>query len=168
MKLLFTSFQTWLPHQKSNSSDELLAIIQEQKNFSASGYFLRQLPVDREIASQKAIATINQIKPQGIICCGMAESRQELTIEYCARDGEQCLYTKVDLEDLVSNLAHTSISHDAGKFVCESLYFNILSHIQISDLEMPCIFVHVPVFTSGNTDILLQDFESIISYFLTA
>ena len=168
MKLLFTSFQTWLPHQKSNSSDEILAMIQERVKFSAFGHFLRQLPVDSEVASQKAIATINQIKPQGIICCGMAESRQELTIEYCAKDGDKCLYTTVDLEDLVGNLAYTSISYDAGKFVCEGLYFNVLKHIQISDFKVPCIFVHVPVFTSKNTDILLQDFESIISFFLTA
>ena len=168
MKLLLTTFQTRLPHQKSNSSDELLAMIQKQENFSASGHFLRQLPVDREIASQKAIAAINKIQPQGIICCGMAESRQELTIEYCAKDGEKCLYTTVDLEDLVANLAYTSISHDAGKFVCESLYFNVLKHIQLSDFKVPCIFVHVPIFTSENTDILLQDFKSIMSYFLTA
>ena len=167
MKLLFTSFQTWLPHQKSNSSDELLAMIQKRGKFSASGYFLRQLPVDREVASQKAITTINQIQPQGIICCGMAESRQELTIESCANCGHECLHTTVDLEDLIGNLAYTSISHDAGKFVCESLYFNILKHIQISNLKVTCIFVHVPVFTVENTDIILQDFESIISYFLT-
>ena len=168
MKLLFTSFQTWLPHQKSNSSDELLAMIQERGDFSASGHFLRQLPVDSDLASQKAIATINQIKPQGIICCGMAESRQELTIESCANNDEECLYTTVDLEDLVGNLAYSSISHDAGKFVCESLYYNVLKHIQLSDFKVSCIFVHVPVFTSENTNILLQDFESIIRYFLTA
>ncbi len=167
MKLLFTSFQTWLPHQKSNSSDELLAMIQERENFPASGHFLRQLPVDRELASQQAIATINQIKPQGIICCGMAESRQELTIESRANEGKKCLYTDVDLEDLLGNLANSSISHDAGKFVCESLYFNVLKYIQSSNFQVPCIFVHVPVFTLKNTEILLQDFESIISYFLT-
>ena len=159
MKLLFTSFQTWLPHQKSNSSDELLAMIQERGQFAASGHFLRQLPVDRELASREAIATINQIKPQGVICCGMAESRLELTIESCANESEQCLYTNVDLEDLLDNLANTYISHDAGKFVCESLYYNVLKHLQISNLKVPCIFVHVPVVTLENTEILLQDFE---------
>ncbi|MGK7895189.1 MAG: peptidase C15 [Xenococcus sp. (in: cyanobacteria)] len=167
MTLLFTSFQTWLPHQKNNSSDQLLAMIQKRDLFSASGHFLRQLPVDRKIASQKAIAIINQIKPRGVICCGMAESRPELTIESCANDGQKCLSTTVNLEDLVNNLASTSISHDAGKFVCESLYFNILSHIHISNLKVPCIFVHVPVMTLENQDILLQDFEEIISYFLS-
>jgi len=162
--LLFTSFQTWLPHQKSNSSDELLAIIQERKVLAASGYFLRGLPVDREAASQQAIAIIKQIKPQTIICCGMAESRQHLTIESCANYGQECLNTTVNLEYLVHNLAATSISHDAGKFVCEALYFNVLKHVQSSKLQIPCLFVHVPVLTSENTDILVQDFESIISY----
>lgn len=167
MKLLFTSFQTWLPHQKSNSSDQLLAMIQEQELFSASGHFLRQLPVDRDLASQRAIATINQLKPRGIICCGMAESRPELTIESRAYNGKQCLYTTVNLADLINNLAYTYISHDAGKFVCESLYFNVLNHIQISNFNLPCIFVHFPVLTSENKAILLQEFELITRYFLT-
>lgn len=167
MKLLFTSFQTWLPHQKSNSSDELLAMIQERKTVAASEYFLRQLPVEREAASQQAIAIIKKIKPQTIICCGMAESRQKLTIESCASHDQECLYTKVNLKDLVSNLVATSISHDAGKFVCESLYFNVLKYVQNSEFNASCIFVHVPVLTSENKDILLKDFESVIHYFLT-
>ena len=162
--LLFTSFQTWLPHQESNSSDELLGLIQERETLSASGYFLRQLPVDREVASQQAIATIKKIQPQGIICCGMAESRPKLTIESCANYGQECLSTTVNLEELVDNLAATSISHDAGKFVCEALYFNVLNYVQNTKLQLPCIFVHVPVLTSENTDILVQDFEAIIDY----
>ena len=141
-------------------------MIQERKNFSAPGYFLRQLPVDREVASQRAIATINEIKPRGIICCGMAESRQKLTIEHQASYGKRYLYTNVNLENLVSNLAHTSISYDAGKFVCEALYFKVLEHIELANFAVPCIFVHVPVLTAKNTKILLQDFELIISYFL--
>ena len=166
MKLLFTSFQTWLPHQKSNSSDELLAMIQEEEFSWTSGHFLRQLPVERKLASQKAITTINEIRPEGIICCGMAESRTKLTIEYSANQGQKCLTTRVDLEDLVSNLANSSISHDAGKFVCESLYFNVLNHLQLSNYQTPCIFVHVPVLTADNSHMLRQDFASIIRYFL--
>ncbi|MEM9274605.1 MAG: peptidase C15 [Cyanobacteria bacterium P01_F01_bin.143] len=162
--LLFTSFQTWLPHQESNSSDELLAIVQKRKKLAASGYFLRQLPVEREVASQQAITTIKKVQPQGIICCGMAESRPELTIEFCANYGQECLSTTVNLEDLVNNLAATSISHDAGKFVCEALYFNVLNYLQNAKLQLPCIFVHVPILTSKNTDILVQDFAAIISY----
>ncbi|ELS02075.1 hypothetical protein Xen7305DRAFT_00017860 [Xenococcus sp. PCC 7305] len=141
-------------------------MIQKRNLLSASGYFLRQLPVDRVLASQKAIATIKRINPQGVICCGMAESRQNLTIESCANKDTKCLSTTVNLVDLMGNLAGTSISHDAGKFVCESLYFDILSYLQSAKPDLPCIFVHVPVFNSENTDLVLKDFESIISYFL--
>lgn len=30
-KILFTSFETWLPHQSSNASDDLLVIWQKEK-----------------------------------------------------------------------------------------------------------------------------------------
>ena len=48
-KVLLTSFQTWLEHQKSNSSDDLLNTISSSKIYnheSNSLFFLRQLPVD--------------------------------------------------------------------------------------------------------------------------
>jgi pyroglutamyl-peptidase len=69
-KILLTSFQTWLPHQVSNSSDDLLAKIQDEAFLSASLTFLRQLPVDVLLASQKAIATIQVLQPHVVICCG--------------------------------------------------------------------------------------------------
>jgi pyroglutamyl-peptidase len=61
-KILLTSFQTWLPHQVSNSSDDLLTKIQEQE-FAAVLTFLRRLPVDVALASSKAIAIIQTLQP---------------------------------------------------------------------------------------------------------
>ena len=67
-KLLLTSFQTWLPHQKSNSSDDLLKIIQEQQLSLGYLLILRKLPVDKELATQKVIEEIERIKPQSLVC----------------------------------------------------------------------------------------------------
>ena len=163
-KLLLTSFQTWLPHQKSNSSDDLIAIVEKQPCDFASLFCLRQLPVNIEQASKKAIATIEQIQPDGIICCGMAESRKYLTIESNAVYKDQCLYTSINLPDLVDLLTDTTISNDAGKFVCEGLYYQVLNYIQFSQKHIPCLFVHVPKLNSSNLQIIQQDFNSILSY----
>ncbi len=54
MQLLLTSFRTWLPHQKSNSSDELLEIVATKSKDQY--YFLRKLPVDLGLASRQAIS----------------------------------------------------------------------------------------------------------------
>ncbi|MEG3979066.1 peptidase C15, partial [Microcoleus sp. herbarium8] len=143
-KILLTSFDTWLPHQKSNSSDDLLAKISRIQSLPYSLTFLQKLPVDFQLAPKLAIAQIDQLQPDTIICCGMAESRQKLTVESCACcDGGEIMKTAVNLEPLVADLAATEISHEAGKFVCEALYYAVLKHISDAQMTAKCIFVHV-------------------------
>ena len=157
-KILLTSFDTWLSHQKSNSSDDLLAKISQIKSLPDSLTFLRKLPVDFQLAPNLAIAKINQLQPDTIICCGMAESRQKLTVESCACCESDILKTAVNLEPLVADLAVTEISHEAGKFVCEALYYAVLKHIFDSQIAAKCIFVHVPNLTPDNADRMVADF----------
>jgi pyroglutamyl-peptidase len=164
IKLLLTSFQTWLPHQISNSSDDLLAIIEEEQENFNDLYFLRKLPVNTQLATQKVIETITIINPQGIICCGMAESREILTIESNAVCGKDCIFTQINLDSLLTSLVYTVISHNAGKFVCEGLYYQILKYTQNHHLNIPCIFVHVPLLHKKNLDKIQQDFIAIIDF----
>lgn len=164
IKLLVTSFQTWLPHQTSNSSDDLLEIIESKQDIFNYLYFLRRLPVDTQIATNQVIETIKVIKPQGIICCGMAESRELLTIESNAICGENCIFTPVNLDSLLASLIYTKISHDAGKFVCEGLYYQVLKYVENQNLNIPCIFVHVPILEQDNIDKIQQDFTAIVDF----
>jgi pyroglutamyl-peptidase len=160
--ILLTSFDTWLPHQKSNSADDLLEKVSALKSLSYSLNLLRKLPVDFELAPDLAIARIDQLQPDAIICCGMAETRQNLTLESCACGDRDILQTPVNLELLVTDLTATEISHDAGKFVCEALYYAVLKHICNSQIAAQCIFVHVPILTADNTDRIVADFLSIL------
>ncbi|NER22308.1 MAG: peptidase C15 [Symploca sp. SIO1C2] len=161
-KLLLTSFQTWLPHQKSNSSDDLLEKIAQQESFPYSLNYLRQLPVDTVQASSRVIAKIEHLRPDSILLCGMAEKRTQLTVESCATCGDTQLRTKVDLKQLVTGLAVTEISDEAGKFVCEGLYYQILKHLQGRNFNMNCIFVHVPLLTGDNFSGVIDDFRLLI------
>jgi pyroglutamyl-peptidase len=163
MSLFLTSFTTWLPHQKSNASDDLLAMILQENRDDC--YYLRQLPVEIKAASQKAIAIIQAIQPSAIICCGMAESRAKLTIESNARCDRDCLQTTVNLPQLIAYLTNTYISENAGQFVCEGLYYQILNYLQINNLTIPCIFVHVPILTAHNQKNIVQDFNCILNFF---
>ena len=162
-RILLTSFQTWLPHQKSNSSNDLLLEI-EKRSFCSdiSLFFLKELPVDVKLASQKVISKIERQKPDVVICCGMAEKRDTLTIESNASYKECCLFTSVDLTRLSRNLKITKISNDAGKFVCEGLYYEVLNFIQSHNRDLSCIFLHVPLLNSGNLDLIVEDFCSIL------
>ncbi|MBE9161927.1 MULTISPECIES: peptidase C15 [Microcoleaceae] len=162
-KILLTSFDTWRSHQQSNSSDDLLANISQIQSLPDSLTFLRKLPVDSQLAANLAIAQINQLQPDIIICCGMAESREKLTVESCACCDADILKTTVNLEQLVADLAVTEISHEAGKYVCEDLYYAVLKHIYDSQISTQCIFVHVPILTPDNTDKIVVDFLSIVN-----
>ncbi len=148
-KILFTSFTTWLPDQKSNSSDDLLQeILDLHPQYVAS--FLRQLPVDIELASKSAIAKIAELQPDIIICCGMAQSRSQLTVEAKASDRDEWLNTRVNLHQLIAGIDGIEISYDAGKFVCEGLYYSVLKYLQDSQLSSHCIFVHIPLLSQDN------------------
>ncbi|MCL1471026.1 peptidase C15 [Argonema antarcticum] len=167
-KILLTSFTTWLPHQKSNSSDDLLIEFAKSTHrnppvaTSPSLTFLRQLPVDVQQASTRAIAQIDSINPDIIICCGMAESRQQLTVESNATSAKDMIKTWVNIEQLIADLKVTEISHDAGKFVCEGLYYSILKYLRDRKLNIWCIFVHVPIITPDNMVSIKTDFSVII------
>ena len=161
-KILLTSFQTWLAHQRSNASDDLLEEIAQLNSLSPSLTFLRQLPVDVPQSSRRVIDKIEELQPDVIICCGMAECRTKLTVESCATCNNDLLKTSVSLEKLVAELASTEISHDAGKFVCEGLYYEVLSYLRSRNLHTCCIFVHVPVLTPENLPAIVADFRLII------
>lgn len=188
IKILLTSFQTWLPHQESNSSDDLLSHIEELEFPGISLTFLRQLPVDVDGAKDCAIAKIEELQPHAIICCGMAESRTILTVESGANSYYRSssldsttlaeiesksdgilLKTSINLEELVAGLGVTTISHNAGKFVCEGLYYQILDYLgclgqaKLSHpINISCIFVHVPILTPDNLSDIVTDFCRIL------
>lgn len=166
-QILLTSFTTWLPHQKSNSSDDLIAKLHELYLINNDLQLppltvIRKLPVEVQQASNLVNSKITEIQPTAIICCGMAESRSQLTVESNASCGDLILRSSTDLEHLIAELSATQISHDAGKFVCEGLYFAVLNYITTQKLNSNCLFVHVPILTGENMQKVTEDFIIII------
>jgi len=164
-QLLLTSFTTWLPHQKSNAADDLLLELM-QTPLPPTVHFLRQLPVDFVLAPQQAIAQIQQLQPNCVICCGMAESRTRLSVESRAVSGDRVLHTCFDLPQLVAELPMTEISHDAGRFVCNTTYYKVLEHLQ--DSPGRGLFVHVPILTAINREAIVRDFQQLLMRILAA
>ena len=161
-KILLTSFTTWLPHQKTNSADDILEKISQINYTFAALNFLRQLPVNIQLASDIVMKKAQVLEPNLIICCGMAERRLHLSIESNATCDGKILQTNIDLEKLVKENDRVKISHDAGKFVCEGLYYSVLKWINRHQLPVNCIFVHVPILTEQNFNLVLNDFEFIL------
>jgi pyroglutamyl-peptidase len=162
-RFLLTSFDTWLCDQQSNSSDDLLKEVAKLETLPHHLTFLRQLPVDVQLSSDSVIQKINELQPDYIICCGMAASRMQLTVEVCATCAESVLQTGVDLEELIFGASAIEISHDCGKFVCEGLYYSVLDYLRQYHLRAHCIFVHVPVLNQENLLSIVADFVLIIN-----
>lgn len=61
-RILLTSFDIWLKAQQSNSSDDLLLEVTKLDLIPHDLSFLRQLPVDVQLASTQVIEQINAIQ----------------------------------------------------------------------------------------------------------
>ena len=99
--VLITTFATWKSNQLTNSSDELLAAVSQIYPLPPSVYLLRQLPVNTPVAREMAIAQIIRLQPQIMLCCGMAELREKLSLESRAVVGKQVLQTSIHLTELI-------------------------------------------------------------------
>ncbi len=160
--ILLTSFDIWMSHHQSNSSDDLLEKVSQVRGIPHDLHFLRKLPVDFQEAPKQAIAKINELQPDLVVCCGMAECRQKLTVEKQARSGNEAIVTPLNLPPLIQDLKLTEISEDAGQFVCEALYYAVLNHLNHHPQKIGALFVHVPLLTPTNFQPIFEDFLDLL------
>lgn len=167
-KLLLTSFRTWKAKQASNASDDLLGHMLAESAWarSLSVHALRQIPVDFQHAPVHVIGEIQDLQPDLVLLCGMAASRKLLNLEQQAIAGHKIRTTSLDLKQIRQGLPYTRVSKNAGRFVCNGLYYAVLSHLQAQPNQTPCLFVHVPVLTAENTGAILQDFQVVLARIL--
>jgi pyroglutamyl-peptidase len=161
--VLITSFTTWKSNQPSNASDDLLEAVVQTRSLPPAVYLLRQLPVNTPVAKDLAVAQITRLQPQVMLCCGMAETRQKLSLETRAIVGFQTLHTPMQLPELMQDLTYSEISNDAGQFVCNSFYFSMMDYFKSNGLSCECLFIHVPILTSANRSQILMDFCKILN-----
>ncbi len=143
--ILITSFQPWRSHQLSNSSDDLIAALTAQNKLPKNSIWIRNVPVSFELAPIRVISELYRYRPQAIICCGMAENRPYLSIEQRATQGSKQIQTTVDLQRLLETTRLSTISYNAGNYVCNALYYSVLESIQKYKLPTVAVFAHVPV-----------------------
>lgn len=159
-RILLTSFDVWEPHQRSNASDDLLELMGDR--LPSETHMLRRIPVDFQRAPAMVLAKMAEVQPDVVVCCGMAESRTVLTVESNGKCQQDVRQTAIALPTLIQVLQATEISHDAGDFVCNHLYYTVLKQIQEQRLPSQCLFVHVPILTATNQQIISDDFAALL------
>ncbi|MBE7386010.1 MAG: peptidase C15 [Leptolyngbya sp. SIO1E4] len=166
--LLLTSFAPWRAHQRSNTSDDLVALLQSRNQLPEETVLMRHLPVHFQLAPCQVIATVAKTRPSIVVCCGMAEQRSLLTLERYARQEGHLLETDLPLPQLCQGTRWTHISDDAGSYVCNHLYYQLLGYGQKKCWPIQCLFVHVPLLTEHNRELIAQDFALILSRLKTS
>ena len=160
-KILVTSFDSWQREQDLNSSGQLLDIVAQTHGDEL--FFLRNLPVETAAATEMVLAAIKTHNPKAILCCGMAASRPDLSLEPQAiSEARERLANPLDLNAFIKGLFNTSVSDDAGDFVCNAVYYNLLNHLKATNDPTPCLFVHVPLLTDDNRAQVQTDFEKML------
>jgi pyroglutamyl-peptidase len=168
MTILITTFQTWLPHQASNSADDLIAYLDQTEQLPIDCHCLRHVPVDFNVAPRQVIAKIAELRPRLVLCCGMAESRSQLSIEGNGYFQSDYCFTSVPLKQIVAQTQNTVISQDAGRFVCNHLYYQVLRHLASAgdagtNSPIPSLFIHVPLLDQSNIAAIAADFLTVLN-----
>jgi len=124
--------------------------------------WLSQVPVSFEMAPIRVINALYRFRPRAVVCCGMAEKRAYLSLEQQGKSVSRSLQTGLNLADLLADTHLSEISHDAGDYVCNALYYRVLAAIQESAIAMPCLFVHVPVLTALTRSLIQADMQLVL------
>jgi len=163
-KFLLTTFTTWQPEQVSNAADDLLALLIQQNRLPRSTSLIRHLPVDVDRATDLVLTAIHQLWPDVVLCWGMDSKRGQFSLEMLAYsdDRSHTLQTSLDGTALVQGLSWMTLSEDAGQFVCNALYYRVLSHIQQQKLQCVCGFLHIPPLTPDNQASLVADVAQVL------
>ncbi|MBD2260208.1 peptidase C15 [Pseudanabaena sp. FACHB-2040] len=160
--ILLTSFAPWKADQRSNSSDDLLVSLQQRQELPDNALLMRQVPVNFHLAPCHIIAKLVELRPAVLICCGMAEKRHCLSLELNGRYEDKTLKTALNLPELIAGTRLTEISHCAGTYVCNHLYFKVLEFIQRTRCSTQAIFIHVPPLNPLNQEFVAADFTLIL------
>lgn len=129
----------------------------------AQTVWLSQVPVSFAIAPIRVINAMYRFCPRAVVCCGMAEKRAYLSLEQQGKGAAQSLQTDLNLVELLADTRLSQISDDAGDYVCNALYYQVLQAIQKRAITTPCLFVHVPVLRESTRSLIQSDMRLVLN-----
>lgn len=165
-KIIASGFTVFNNHE-SNPSSEVLPLLRSE-HFEIHKIVL---PVEYKSATEQLHHQILNLAPSFVLMLGLAHSRSTLSLEKVAinladaeiadnsgvvllnetlvHGGAPAIFSKLPLREWKQELAsnRVQVSHSAGSYVCNSLYYNMLHFFP----QTPSLFVHLPP-SEGATD----------------
>ncbi|AUW40120.1 MULTISPECIES: pyroglutamyl-peptidase I [Serratia] len=131
---------------------------------------VRQLACVLGLSNQQLIAAIEELRPKAVICLGLAGGRGEISVERVAINlidaripdnaGKQPIdipvveggpvgyFSTLPVKAIVHHLHQAGIpaavSHTAGTYNCNQLFYGLSHHIASQNLAIKGGFIHIP------------------------
>ena len=181
MKILISGFK---PFNQENINPSIL--IANKLKETHKDIEVIELNVEYNNDSNKLLNKIRQSNPNIIILLGQAGGRSKISLEYFAlnmqsapikdnkgelilnrtinENGNEAYKSTIDLKQIVSDIneEQLAISYHAGTFICNEIYYNALKYIQDNNLNIPCVFIHIPYIKEqivGKNNVLYLEFD---------
>lgn len=166
-KILLTGFEPFLKF-RSNPTE---AAVKELNGQEIGEYIVtgKVYPVVFDKITQLITADIKEVKPDAVICLGLAGGRHTIDIERIAINcidgrvdndgfnpngekideaGPDGLFSTLPVKDIEAVLKENEmparISNTAGTYLCNNVMYSALNHIRVNNLDIPAGFIHVP------------------------
>ena len=173
MSILLTGFE---PFDGASVNPSWEAVLRVPATVAGHAVHRLRLPVVYQQAAEEMLAEIRRVKPEIVICCGVAAGRGGVTPELVALNyrwaripdnagqlfsgtpilpqGENALMTSLPVHRMVEAIRAKEIpawlSLSAGAYVCNDLYYHLLLHAE--EMGYRGLFVHVPEEKDVNAD----------------
>lgn len=146
----------------------------------------KEIPTVFEKSYKVLFETIEQVKPEIVICVGQAGGRFEVSPERVAiniddarikdnegnqpidekvfEDGENAYFTNLPIKKMVDDMKQGAVpavvSNTAGTFVCNHIMYALMYYINKNNLDIRGGFIHVPYLPEQVLDKKGQPFMS--------
>ena len=172
MNILITAFEAF-GDDSINPTERLLTDIGKEEITGAEIHTLL-LPVVFDECADKLLEAVRALRPDAVICCGLASGRTSITPEQIAINlkevpkessvadnngsrpyderinlgGPDGLFSLLPVRNMVDCMKEqgipAAISYSAGTFICNNTMYALLNYIRIHQLPMVGGFVHFP------------------------
>ena len=166
MRILLTSFDPFAG-ETLNVSREVANQVPAPADVEL---FRVDVPVTFADCAVKVMGEVNAVDPDAVLILGQAGGRKRITIEKWAvnlddaripdnsgaqptakriiEDGPEKIETMFDLENMMCGLKkrglEAEVSVDAGRFVCNHLFYKVLAQLRKKESPAKAGFVHLP------------------------
>jgi len=170
-KVLITGFGPFGTH-KRNSSSEAVKILPSLSLPNNIELVTKLLPVEYQVIDAKIPKMWKKHKPRLVIHVGLSSMVDKITLEQCAYNKGYCkpdnknyypsslccktsapdtIISSINMQEisesdiLKNNNISVNVSHEAGRYLCDYIFFSSLHHIHAtSKTGVAAAFIHVP------------------------